>query len=71
MQNFLDKLRGSLYSKSSWFGVGVALIGLADQLAPSLLPALVPAQYTGLAVSLSGVAVWLLRWVTTQPLEQK
>jgi len=71
MTNFLYKLRGSLYSKTSNVAIVVAVIGVLEQLAPGLLASVVPADYSGLALSLVGVAFWLLRWVTSKPLDEK
>ena len=71
MTDFLYKLRGSLYSKTSNAAIIVAVIGVLEQLAPGLLASVVPADYSGLALSGVGVAFWLLRWVTSKPLEVK
>jgi len=67
----LDKLKGSLYSKTSNAAIVVAVIGVLEQLAPGLLASVVPADYSGLALSGIGVAFWLLRWVTGKPLDEK
>jgi len=71
MTDFLYKLRGSLYSKTSNAAIIVAVIGVLEQLAPGLLATVIPADYSGLALSGIGVAFWLLRWVTSKPLEAK
>ncbi len=71
MTDFLYKLRGSLYSKTSNAAIIVAVIGVLEQLAPGLLATVIPADYSGLALSGVGVAFWLLRWVTSKPLEVK
>jgi len=71
MTDFLYKLRGSLYSKTSNAAIIVAVIGVLEQLAPGLLATVIPADYSGLALSGIGVAFWLLRWVTSKPLEVK
>jgi len=71
MTDFLYKLRGSLYSKTSNAAIVVAVIGVLEQLAPGLLASVVPADYSGLALSGIGVAFWLLRWVTSKPLDEK
>jgi hypothetical protein len=71
MTDFLYKLRGSLYSKTSNAAIVVAVIGVLEQLAPGLLATVIPADYSGLALSGIGVAFWLLRWVTSKPLEAK
>jgi len=67
----LYKLRGSLYSKTSNAAIVVAVIGVLEQLIPGLLGVVVPTEYSGLALSLVGVAFWLLRWVTSKPLDEK
>lgn len=67
----LDKLKGSLYSKTSNAAIVIAVIGVLEQLAPGLLASVVPADYSGLALSGIGVAFWLLRWVTSKPLDEK
>jgi Sec-independent protein secretion pathway component TatC len=67
----VDKLRGSLYSRSVWFGVIVAVLGLIEQASPTLISQLIPADYAGAVTALFGLAVWALRWVTTKPLEDK
>jgi len=71
MTDFLYKLRGSLYSKTSNAAIIVAVIGVLEQLAPGLLASVIPADYSGMALSGIGVAFWLLRWITSKPLEVK
>jgi hypothetical protein len=71
MTDFLYKLRGSLYSKTSNIALVVTLIGAAEQLIPGMLAAVIPAHFTGLVISALGVVFWLLRWVTSKPLEIK
>jgi hypothetical protein len=71
MTDFLYKLRGSLYSKTSNAAIIVAVIGVLEQLAPGLLASVIPADYSGLMISALGVLFWLLRWVTSKPLDLK
>jgi hypothetical protein len=71
MTDFLYKLRGSLYSKTSNAAVVVAVIGVLEQLVPGVLASVVPVQYNGLLISALGVLFWLLRWVTSKPLDLK
>jgi hypothetical protein len=71
MTEFLYKLRGSMYSKTSNAAIVVAVVGVLEQLAPGLLASVIPADYSGLALSGVGVAFWLLRWVTSKPLDEK
>ncbi len=67
----LEKLRGSLASKTSNAALVVVVIGAAEQVSHSVVATLVPADYAGLALSLLGVVFWGLRWVTSKPLEQR
>ncbi len=67
----LEKLKGSLYSKTSNAAVIVAVVGVAEQLVPGILSNIVPADYAGLALSGLGALFWLLRWVTSKPLDLK
>ena len=71
MTIMLNKLKGSLYSKTSNAAIVVAVIGVLEQLAPGLLANVVPADYAGLLISALGVLFWLLRWVTSKPLDLK
>jgi hypothetical protein len=71
MTDFIYKLRGSLYSKTSNAAIVVAVIGVLEQLAPGLLASVIPADYSGLLISALGVLFWLLRWVTSKPLDLK
>jgi hypothetical protein len=71
MTDFIYKLRGSLYSKTSNAAIIVAVIGVLEQLAPGLLASVIPADYSGLLISALGVLFWLLRWVTSKPLDLK
>ena len=67
----ISKLRGSLYSKTSNVALVVAIIGVLEQLVPGVLAAVIPSDYSGLALSAVGAAFWLLRWVTSKPLDLK
>lgn len=69
--NFLEKLHGSLYSKTAQLGVFITVIGLAEQTLPGVIARVVPAEYYGLAISTLGVIIWCLRWITSKPLEEK
>jgi hypothetical protein len=71
MNNFLDKLRGSLYSRTMRFGGLAVVLGLIDQFGGLAIGKLIPPDYAGLVVSALGVLMWLLRWVTDKPLESK
>lgn len=68
--SILQKLKGSLWSKTSNFAVIVTVIGLLEQTSPHLFSAVAP-EYRGLVMSLVGVVFWLLRWVTTTPLDKR
>lgn len=69
--NFIEKLRGALYSKTSNAALAVVLIGVAEQYAPGVVAKFVSPDYAGLALSGLGAMFWLLRWVTSKPLEAK
>ena len=66
----IDKLRGSLRSKTAWFAYTVMAAGLIEQAAP-FLASLIPEDYRGLAIWIAGGVVLFLRMVTKAPLEKK
>lgn len=66
----MNALIKRIKSKTYWLGAAVVAAGFLDQ-NTQLISQLIPEQYRGLAVSLIGVAVWVLREVTTQPLSDK
>lgn len=67
----IQKLKGSLYSKSAWLGLLITSLGLLEQFYPTLISQLIPNEYAGMVASLFGIIIWLLRWVTTKPLDEK
>lgn len=73
MKTFIARVRGSLWSKTVWFGFALAALGYAQasrddvQAYVNLLPEeLRPFVWP----TIGFIVVWL-RFVTTQPLEQK
>jgi hypothetical protein len=62
-----DILKAAVKSKTMNFGSLLVIAGLIEQNS-ALITQLVPDQYDGLAISLIGVVVWGLRFVTTSPL---
>ena len=65
-----DKLLGSFFSSTMWFGF---LLMLANYLTNNveMFQGWVPKQYDDLVLYGVGIVVWLLRWVTTKPVEKK
>ena len=64
------KVAGGFRSKTMWFGFLVmAATWLANN--TSVIQDLVPDQYDELAGYAIGIVIWVLRYVTTQPLEEK
>lgn len=70
MKKFIDKMRGSLRSKTAWFAYMLVTTGLIDQIQPGILQ-LVPPKYNGLAAIVIGGVVFWLRSITSKPLEEK
>lgn len=68
--NFIDKLRGSLRSKTAWFAYMLMAAGVIDQLTP-FIASMVPQKYSGLVVAVLGLLVWILRAATSKPLDAK
>lgn len=64
-----DVLIAAAKSRTMGFGGLLVLAGLLEQNG-DVITSLVPDQYDGLAISLVGVVVWGLRFVTTTPLIQ-
>lgn len=62
-----DIIKAALKSRTMNFGSLLVLAGALEQ-NTDIITKLVPDQYDGLAISLIGVVVWGLRFVTTQPL---
>lgn len=61
---------GAAKSKTVGFSLALVALGLLDQFT-NVIPALVPTEYTGLAVAGVGLITALLRFVTTKPLSEK
>lgn len=66
----MNAITKRLKSKTYWYGAAVVALGFAEQYS-SILTQFVPEQYRGLAVSLVGVGVWVLREVTKTPVSDK
>ena len=66
----LDKLRGSLRSRTAWFAYTVMAAGLIEQATP-FLASLIPEDFRGLAIWIAGGVVLFLRMLTKDPLEMK
>ena len=67
----MDKLKGSLFSKTMWFGFAVTALGVGNWIADhaGLITVIAPAAAPYLAVV--GPVVMILRAVTGTPLEEK
>ena len=64
------KLTGALRSKTIWFSAVLAALGAIQANSDALEKFLTPSQ-AGLAITLIGVIVAVLRVVTTRPLDEK
>lgn len=60
----------ALKSKTMWLAFGITALGVVQANYP-MVQHLVPEKYQGLVFVVIGVAVGLLRVVTTQPLSEK
>ncbi len=70
MNNFKNKIEGSFFSSTMWFGF---LIMAATWLENNtqMLSGLVDSQYSALIGYGIGLAIWFLRWITTRPVQDK
>lgn len=66
----MDKLKGALVSKTAWFGLALAVLGALQQYA-DLFKAVLPEKYYGAFMSVVGVVVLALRFMTGTSLEDK
>lgn len=66
----MEAIKGAVQSKTMGFSAALVVLGLLDQFT-NLVPALVPAQYNGIAVAAIGLVTAVLRWKTTTPLAEK
>jgi hypothetical protein len=66
----MEAIKGAVKSKTIGFGVAVMALGLLEQFT-TLVPALVPQEYNGIAVAAIGLITAVLRWKTTKPLAEK
>lgn len=58
---------GAIQSKTNWLGLAIILVGFW-QLA---IPKLIPTEYAGIADIIIGSAVIILRFMTSESLEDK
>lgn len=65
-----DKIKGALRSKMMMLGIATTLLGAAFEFLPNVQELIGP-KYYGVVLMAVGVGVKVLRWVTTQPLEDK
>ena len=65
-----NDIKGALRSKTIWFGFAM-MLGTWLSNNTDLLVGLVPEQYSDLCGYAIGIAIWVLRYLTTQPLEEK
>ncbi len=65
-----DKIRGATRSKTAWFGLALAVLGVVQAHLDVFGQFLSPAAQGLLTVGV-GVAVVVLRWVTTDGLDEK
>ena len=68
--NVKAKVAGSFFSKRMWLGF-IIMAGTWLSNNTEMLINLVPAQYSDLCGYGIGIAIWIIGWVTTQPLEDK
>lgn len=66
----MDKLIGALRSKMMWLSLALVVLGVLQAHIGLLQQFFTPEQY-GWFTAAVGLAVGVLRWVTTLPLEQK
>ena len=66
----MDKLLGSLKSKTAYFALALVLVGAIEQNA-ALVSEIVGADNRGVFTAIVGVIVYVLRLVTGRPLEAK
>lgn len=66
----MNAITKRLKSKTYWYGAAVVALGFAEQYG-HVVTQFIPEQYKGLAVSLLGVGVWVLREMTKSPVAEK
>ena len=64
------KILGGFFSSTMWFGFLIMLMNWLNN-NTALLQGLVPEQYDDLVLYGVGLIIWLLRWITTKPIEDK
>lgn len=66
----MNKLIGSLKSKTAWFALLLVVIGALQQ-NMEVVTNLIGSDNIGTFTSITGVLVYVLRLLTTRPLEEK
>jgi hypothetical protein len=66
----MDKLLGSLKSKTAWWALALVILGALQQ-NMDVVTAAIGGGNVGWFVSVTGVITYILRLVTTQPIEAK
>ena len=63
-------VKGALKSRTIWFGAAV-MIGTWLSQNTDLIQSFIPDRYDELAGYFIGIMIWVLRYVTTEPLQEK
>ena len=64
------KTRGAMHSKTMWFSMALVILGVVyDNF--SYIENLIPPRLYGVLLIFIGIVVAVLRFVTTQPLDEK
>jgi hypothetical protein len=66
----IDKLVNSFKSKTALFAMLLTIAGIVQQ-NTEVITKLIGEHNTGVLMSGVGVVVYILRWITTAPLEEK
>lgn len=65
-----EKFRGFVVSKTMWFSLALVIVGVVQTQLHVFQRWLTP-EWQGILTFVVGIAVGVLRWITTMPLEQK
>lgn len=74
MNTLTERAKSAWKSKTVWFGLGVALLGYAQSARPDIDAAITAAGLDWIRPFVwpaVGIGVVVLRFITTQPLEEK
>ena len=63
-------VKGAFRSKTIWFGAAV-MIGTWLSQNTDLIQSFIPDRYDELAGYFIGIMIWVLRYITTEPLQEK